>query len=203
LPEISAIFWDLGGVLLSNAWDHSERHRTLERFGLDEAEFEARHAQVVSEFEKGKITVDEYLEHTVFYRERPFTPQAFRDLMFSMSEPKPEALLLARALAQSGRYLMATINNESRELNLYRLKRFRLTEIFALFVSSCFVGLEKPEPAIYQLALDLVQKKPEECCFIDDRAANLEPARQLGIHPIEMQNWEQLGRDLKNIGVKI
>jgi putative hydrolase of the HAD superfamily len=201
LSKISALFWDVGGVLLSNAWDHSERLRTLNHFLLSEAEFHDRHEMVVSSFEQGKITLDEYLDRTVFYRDRSFTRQAFKDDMFSQSQADPEALSLARELANSGRYLMSTINNESKELNLFRIEKFALSEIFRLFVSSCFVGLRKPEAGIYRLALEITQKPPEQCCFIDDRALNLECAKQLGMHVIQMKGARQLREELQKLEV--
>src|SRR5262249_21008340 len=154
-PRISAIFWDVGGVLLSNAWDRTQREQALQHFQLDEAEFHDRHEMVVSSFERGKIRLEEYLERTVFYRSRPFSPDAFKEYMFSLSRPDPETIELASALARSGKYLMSTINNESRELNLYRIRIFGLREIFTVFVSSCFVGLRKPEEGIYRLALEV------------------------------------------------
>jgi putative hydrolase of the HAD superfamily len=98
---------------------------------------------------------------------------------------------------------MGTINNESRELNLYRIEKFGLRGIFQLFVSSCFVGLRKPESGIYRLALEITQRPAAECCFVDDRALNLEIAAKLGMHTIEMQNVEQLKKDLEKLGVGI
>jgi len=203
VSEIHAIFWDVGGVLLSNAWDHTERAAALEHFRLEQEEFRARHEMVVSSFERGKISLDEYLDRTVFYRNRPFTRDEFRDYMFSLSRPLPEVLAFARSLAASGKYFMGTINNESRELNLLRIEKFGLREIFRLFVSSCFVGLRKPESGIYRLALEITQINPEECCFIDDRALNLECAAKLGMRTIQMQTLDQLQGDLGKLGVKI
>ena len=121
--------------------------------------------------------------------------------MFSLSQPMPEVLTFARALAASGKYFMATINNESRELNLQRIEKFGLRGIFRLFVSSCFVGLRKPESGIYGLAIELTQIDPHECCFIDDRALNLECAANLGMHTIQMQTLEQLQTELGKLGV--
>jgi len=201
LPEITAIFWDVGGVLLTNAWDRAQRQRALRHFHLDEAEFDDRHEMLVSSFERGKIGLQEYLERTIFYRSRPFTPQAFKDLMFSLSQPCPENLQLARELAGSRKYLMGTVNNESTELNLYRIHTFGLREIFSLFVSSCFVGYRKPEAGIYRLALAITQRPPEECCFIDDRPLNLDSASRIGMHAIRMENATQLRRDLKELGI--
>jgi putative hydrolase of the HAD superfamily len=202
LSAIKAIFWDVGGVILTNAWDRRQREETLEHFGLDEGEFSDRHEMVVSSFERGKISLDEYLDRTIFYRSRRFTREQFKDYMLALSQPLPEVLGLAAALAQSGRYLMGTINNESRDLNLYRIEKFGLRSIFKLFLSSCFVGLRKPEEAIYRLALETTQQTPDQCCFIDDRPLNLEGARRMGMHSIEMDNIDQLRHDLKDLGVE-
>ena len=201
MPSIRALFWDVGGVLLTNAWDHTQRSEAIKRFQLDEREFHGRHEMVVSSFERGKITLVEYLDRTVFYRPRDFSREAFRDFMLSLSEPLPGMLEFAQSLTNSGKYLMATINNESRELNYYRMERFGLRKIFRLFFSSCFVGLRKPERDIYRLALETTQIPAEECCFIDDRALNLECAAQLGMHTIEMDSLEQLSADLGKMGV--
>jgi putative hydrolase of the HAD superfamily len=201
LSAIRALFWDVGGVLLTNAWDRTQRIAALEHFRLDEEEFHDRHEMVVSSFERGKITLDEYLDRTVFYRTRPFTRDTFRDFMFSLSQPFPEVLEFAQALSDSGKYFMGTINNESRELNLYRIEKCAMRKIFRLFVSSCFVGLRKPERDIYGLALETTQFPAEECCFIDDRSLNLECAAKLGMQTIEMQTIEQLRADLSKLGV--
>jgi len=202
LPTIRAIFWDVGGVLLSNAWDHTQRSAALHHFQLDEAEFHDRHEMVVSSFERGKITLDEYLDRTVFYRPRPFTRDAFREFMFSLSQPFPEVPQFAASLADSGKYFMGTINNESRELNDYRIEQFGLRKIFRLFISSCFVGLRKPERDIYRLALETTQIPADECCFLDDRALNLECAAKLGMRTIEMQTLDQLRADLSKLDVR-
>ena len=201
MPAIRAIFWDVGGVLLTNAWDHTQRIQALERFQIDQKEFYDRHEMVVSSFERGKITLDEYLDRTVFFRPRSFKREEFRDVMFSLSEPLPGMLEFAQSLTNTGKYLMGTINNESRELNYFRMEKFGLRKIFRLFFSSCFVGLRKPEPDIYRLALETTQVPAEECCFIDDRSINVEAAARIGMRSIEMDALEQLRTDLGKLGV--
>ena len=203
MPEIRAIFWDVGGVLLTNAWDRTQRMAALEHFRLDQEEFHDRHEMVVSSFERGKITLEEYLDRTVFYRTRPFTKDAFRDFVYSLSQPFPEVLQFAQGLSDSGKYFMGTINNESRELNYYRIEKYGLRKIFRLFISSCFVGFRKPEKDIYRLALETTQVPAQECCFIDDRSLNLEIAAKLGMHTIEMQEVGQLQADLAKLGVSL
>jgi putative hydrolase of the HAD superfamily len=201
LPAIRELFWDVGGVLLTNAWDHVERSAALQRFHLDEKEFSTRHEPLVPAFERGQLTLDEYLDRTVFYSARPFTREEFREYMFSLSQTIPKVLQFAQALSDSGKYFMGTINNESRELNDFRIEKFGMRKIFRVFFSSCFVGLRKPEKEIYRLALDVAQIPAEACCFIDDRAANLESPAALGMHTIQMQGLEQLRGELAKLGV--
>jgi putative hydrolase of the HAD superfamily len=197
--QIQTLFWDVGGVLLTNAWDHEERARAVQRFSLQKEEFESRHKEVVSEFERGNVSLDQYIERTVFYQQRSFSRDEFKTFMFSLSKPKPEVLEIARGLAT--RCLMATINNESRELNEQRILTFKLADVIDLFISSCYVGLRKPDERIYRLALDVLQKPAEECCFIDDRPVNIEAAAKLGMRTVLMQNPAQLKNDLQKLGV--
>jgi putative hydrolase of the HAD superfamily len=199
---IRALFWDVGGVLLTNAWDRKQRETALERFHLDPEEFQDRHEMVISSFERGKISLDEYLDRTIFYRQRSFTREEMKNYIHSLSQPHEDTLALARQLAGSGRYVMATINNESRELNQYRIEQFGLREIFDFFVSSCYVGLRKPERDIYRVALEISQKQAEDCCFLDDRDLNVEYARQMGMKAIQVQNAAQVRQELAGLGVQ-
>ena len=170
MTKITTLFWDVGGVLLSNGWDRDLRFRAAENFQLDWEEFRERHELVFHDFETGRISLDGYLGCTVFYRERSFTPEAFKKFMFDGSTPIAGGLEILGRLAKTGRYLMATLNNESLELNQHRIEEFHLRDYFSFFASSCYVRLRKPELAIYRLALDLSQSDPSECVFIDDRA---------------------------------
>lgn len=203
--NLSTLFWDLGGVLLSNGWDHDQRALALEHFGLDRAEFEDRHREIVPSLETGRCTLADYLRATVFYQPRPFTEAEFRDYMEAQSHAFPENLEVVAALASTGRYLLATLNNESRELNEYRIRRWGLRECFTAFFSSAFVGVMKPNAGIYRTALEVVQREPAECVFVDDRAQNLEPAAALGMRTLHFraeEGAEALRRALTALGVE-
>ena len=200
MQKIRALFWDVGGVLLTNAWDHEERDQAVEKFLLSKTEFEERHKELVPMFEEGKLSVDEYLDRVIFYQPRTFSREEFKQFMFSLSKPKPQSLDLARSL--SANYFLGTINNESRELNEYRIQNFGLAKYFDVFVSSCYVGLRKPDERIYRLALDLTQHAAQECCFIDDRPSNIEGAAKLGFATVLMKDPQQLRRDLQALAVE-
>jgi len=203
MAQITTLFWDVGGVLLTNGWDKASRRKACDKFALDWEEFEGRHELVVSAFEKGQLGLDPYLERTVFYRPRAFSKQDFKEFMFAQSQPRPETLAIVEHLAQSKNYLLATLNNESLELNVYRISRFGLRSYFAVFFSSCFLGAKKPDEAIYRMALQLTQRAPEECVFIDDRELNVECARHfVGMHAIHYQGPDQLVRELADLGVE-
>jgi putative hydrolase of the HAD superfamily len=201
MPEVKALFWDNGGVILTNGWDRGARQKAVENFHLDWAEFEDRHELVLNAFETGKMTLDEYLRRTVFYRERPFTAEQFRDFVFAQSQAFPESLAFLGALARTRRYMLASLNNESREINEYRIEKFKLRDYFEAFFSSCYLGVRKPDAGIYSLALQITQRGGAECVFIDDRALNLECAGEMGMHTIQFQSVAQLQKELAGLGV--
>ncbi len=202
MARITAIFSDIGGVLATNGWDRDSRRKTADEFQIDWLEFEDRHELVVTALELGQLSLDEYLNRTVFYRPRSFTREQFRDFMYAQSQPFPNSLSLYARLAEGRQYLMATLNNESLELDLYRIEKFALRKVFSVFFSSCFLGLKKPDTAIYQIVLKLTQRAPEECLFIDDRALNVECASRCGMQTIHCQDPAQLGTQLHAAGVE-
>ena len=199
---ITTIFFDIGGVLLTDGWGHASRRAAAEKFGLDWEEYTDRHENVAHAIETNRISLEEYLTRAVFYRERSFTREEFRDFIFAQSQPHSEAIEIAARLAGSQKYFMATINNEILELNTYRIERFGLRSIFPIFFSSCFLGIRKPDLAIYRLALQVAQRKAEECLFVDDREVNLECPRELGLQTILYQSASQLRDALKQHGIE-
>lgn len=203
MAKITAVFWDVGGVILTNGWDQESRRNASEEFGLHRNEFEDRHNEVLEDFEKGRLGLDQYLAQTVFYEPRPFSVQAFKNFMFAQSEPHPETLAILKRLASSGKNLLATLNNESLELNLYRINRFGLRDYFTAFFSSCFLGASKPEEAIYRMALEITQRTGGECLLVDDRLPNVEAAHSLGMHCVHYQNPAQLTCQLESFGIEI
>jgi len=201
MAEITTLFFDVGGVLLSNGWDHGERSRAVERFGLEAEEFEERHARLFTAFERNEVGIEEYLREAVFYRPRPFSPDDFRRFMHAQTRPFPESLEIAEGLARTRRYLMATVNNEAFDLNVYRIRQFGLRNHFSAFYSSCFLGMRKPAAAIFERALDFTQRDAAECIMIDDRPENLEAPAALGMRTIRFQSAAQLQEDLEREGV--
>lgn len=199
---IHAIFSDIGGVLGSNGWDRSARRATIEQFNLDWRGFEERHELVVNAFETGGLSLGSYLDRTVFYAPRNFSKTDFQQAMFSRSRPFAAPLEFYAALARSGKYLMAALNNESLEMNLHRIKAFGLRSIFSVFFSSCFLGIKKPNDAIYLMAIRLTQLPPEECLFVDDRSLNVERAERMGMQAIQCTNPDRLPEVLKDAGIK-
>jgi putative hydrolase of the HAD superfamily len=198
---VTHIFFDIGGVLGSNGWDREQRAGTARHFGLDVAELEDLHGETIAMLEQGRMSLDEYLRCTVFYRPRPFEPEEFKACMLAQSAPFPETIDLARELARTERYRLMTINNESAELNQHRLQQFGLRDIFIAFFSSCWVGDLKPARRIYEVALAMSQAEPDSSVFIDDRERNLEPARALGMRTIRFTDALQLRQELAGLGV--
>jgi putative hydrolase of the HAD superfamily len=202
MDGIGTILWDVGGVLLTNGWDRQQREAVLTHFGLDHADFERRHAEVDQAWEKDEIGADEYLRATVFFEPRHFTQADFLSAVQAQSKMLPDSGIgILRQLAASEEYVLATVNNESRAMNDYRLAKFNLLDDFDAFFSSCYLGLRKPDRKIFQVTLDVLQRDPEEVVFIDDRAENVAAAASLGIHSIRYEGSDKLADELARLGV--
>jgi putative hydrolase of the HAD superfamily len=199
--KVTTLFWDNGGVILTNGWDRASRQKAVQKFHLDAADFEDRHELMLNAFEEGRATLDEYLRRTVFYRERPFSVDDFKKFMFDQSQPIPESLSFIGKLARARRCAMVSLNNESLEINEYRIRKFHLRDYFEVFLSSCYLGVRKPTPAIYKLALRITQCEPSESVMIDDRSLNLEFAKEQGMRTIQFKSVGQLGGELAKLGV--
>jgi len=203
MPAITTLFWDIGGVILTNGWGHNSRMQAVQTFGLDWEEYRERHDLSFPAFEGGQITLNQYLDRTIFYRARSFSREDFTAFMLAQSEEFPETRAVLSEVARTGKYYVASINNEPRELNNYRIKAFGLSRDFQAFFSSGYLNARKPEEAIYQIALEVTQRPPENSVFIDDRTPNLENPRRLGMHVILHQNANQLRADLQALGIEV
>ena len=200
---ITTIFFDIGGVLLTDGWGHDSRRAAAEKFGLDWEEYSDRHEKVGHAIETNRMSLEQYLDRTIFYRPREFSRENFRAFIFAQSQPKPESIEIVTQLVGSKKYFLATINNEILELNVYRLEHFGLRRYFPIFFSSCFLGLRKPDEAIYRLVLQVTQQTPDQCIFIDDREVNLECPRELGMSTILFRDVERLRSELQQAGVSL
>jgi putative hydrolase of the HAD superfamily len=201
MRDVSMLLWDVGGVLLSNAWDHVDRRAAAEHFGIEWADLEARHDRVAAEFETGRLSLRDYLAATVFYVPRDFTTDLFQRFMFDRSTAFAPALSAAKAIHQTGTYLTVALNNESTELNLYRIRNFRLADAMDLFLSSCFTGRRKPDPEAYDFALEVTQRLPEEGLLVDDRPENIEAADRAGLRTLLVRDPMRLPEELKKAGI--
>ena len=203
MPEIDSIFWDIGGVILTNGWDRVSRKAAAEAFHLDWEDFSDRHELTFPAFDCGQITMEEYLNRTLFYRQRSFSREEFTGFMFAQSRPLPGSREVLDAVTNTNKYFVGAINNEPLELNEYRIEAFQLRRNFLVFFSSCYVHSRKPEPTIFKVALEVTQRKAERCIFIDDRPLNLESPKKLGFNTIHFQNPDQLKSDLGKLGVEV
>jgi putative hydrolase of the HAD superfamily len=201
MSDTPTLFFDVGGVLLTNGWDTAARKKAAETFGLDYPEFQTRHEMLKTAFETGRLSLDSYVKKTVFHRERTFTPADFKQFMFDSSDVLGETLEWVRSLAKSGKYRLFTLNNESRELHEERVRKFAMHSVFQAFFTSCYLGQVKPDEGIYTNALGIAGCNHERAVFIDDRALNIEPALTLGFNAHLFQGLDELRSHLKEFGV--
>ncbi len=200
-PAITCLLLDIGGVLLTNGWDHRARRRAATHFRLEWAEMEGRHHLTFATYEEGKLTLQEYLRRVVFYTKRPFTQAQFRRFMFAQSQPYPDMLALVSRLKTRYGLKVAVVSNEGRELNEHRVRTFRLDRLVDCFVSSSFVGLRKPDPEIYRLALDIAQAPARQTVYIENTAMFVQVAEGLGIRSILHTDYRTTCARLASLGL--
>lgn len=201
MSRITHLFLDIGGVLLTNGWDHHSRKRAAKDFKLDWADMEERHRLAFAAYEEGRLTLEEYLNIVIFFQKRLFNRAQFRRFMFAQSKPYPAMLELIAELKDRYKLKIAAVNNEARELNAYRIKQFKLNSFIDSFISSCFVHTRKPDAEIFRLALDITDAKAGQVIYIENTPTFVRIAEGLGIRSILHTDYESTCASLAQLGL--
>ncbi|MBS1623785.1 MAG: HAD hydrolase-like protein [Bacteroidetes bacterium] len=201
--KIRTIFLDVGGVLLTNGWDTAARSRAIQSFHLDENDTEKRHAMAFDIYERGRITLDEYLDYLVFFEVRSFSKQQFKEFMFGQSQALAGALEFFHDLKARNNIPIVALNNEPRELNTYRIEKFALDSLFDSFISSCYIDMRKPEEKMYRMACDIAGTEPACALYIDDRAYYMPTAGRVGLRCLHHTSLDATRGELIKYGFKI
>jgi len=200
--SITALFLDVGGVLLTDGWDHHARKRAAKHFKLEWADLEARHCLNFDIFEAGKLTLEEYLNRVVFHQKRTFTRAQFRRFMFAQSKPCPQMMALVRKLKAKYGLKIAVVSNEARELNDYRIRKFKLVGFVDFFISSCYVHVSKPDADMFRLALDISQAPVRQIVYIDNTAMFVQIAAGMGIQSVLHVDYRTTCAKLAALGLQ-
>lgn len=203
MKKITCLFLDIGNVLLTNGWGHESRFLAVDKFKLNKAEMEDRHKLTFDTYELGKISLDEYLDRCVFYEKRDFTHEDFKKFMFDQSKKLPGMKENMILLKNKYNLKIAVVSNEGRELNEYRIRKFKLKELVDFFISSCFVHFRKPDADIFQMALDVAQVNKKEIVYIDDRQMFVDIAKSLGLKGIHHVSMEDTFEKLAKMGLPL
>lgn len=200
---ITTLFLDIGGVLLTNGWGHRSRNKAIAQFNLDAEEMNERHHLTFDTYEEGKLSLHEYLNRVVFYEPRTFSEEDFISFMYAESTELPGTIAFFKALKKRYQLRIIAVSNEGRELNDYRIKAFKLNELFDGFISSCFVHLRKPDKDIFRMASDISQTAPIHSLYIDDRSMFVEVAQALGMNGLHYKGLEEAKLTLQTWGFKM
>jgi len=201
--RITTLFCDIGGIVLTNGWDRGGRRRAAEQFHLDQAVMDERHHFLFDTYEEGKTTLDDYLQHVIFYEPRTFSLAAFKAFMFEQSQPLPGMLEFLRKLKARHHLKVFALSNEGRELTLHRVRTFHLGTLMDAFVCSCFVHVRKPDPEIYRIALDLAQVPPETVVYLEDRPMFAQIGSEQGLHAILHTDFDSTRATLAALGLTL
>lgn len=200
--QITHLFLDIGGVLLTNGWDHHSRQKAADHFKMDWTEFENRHHLTFDTYEEGKLTLEDYLSRVVFYQKRPFTASAFKRFMFAESQPYSQMIKLIRRLKAKYHLKIVAVSNEAREINAYRIQKFQLDGFIDAFISSCFVHVRKPDTDIFRLAFDVSQAEADQVIYVENTPMFVQIAEGLGIQCILHTDYKTTCAKFAEFGLK-
>lgn len=197
--EVKVLFFDVGGILLTNGWGHESRKVAAEKFGLDYDEVNTLHNFIFNVYEIGSITLDDYLDTVIFTQPRDFTRVDFKKFIYEQSLELPDMLAWLKAWKKDCGFRIISINNEGKELNDYRVEKFKLHECFDAFISSCEVKMRKPDPGIFKLAMGIAQVSEKQCIYFDDRIMFVTTAQKLGIQAYQHTSFEKTKEILEGL----
>ncbi len=146
------------------------------------------------ELETGRLSERDFLERVGAELDDELAPgtalHGFSESYFAALHPNPELIDYMRALRGRG-LAMAILTNNVREWESLWRAKLPVDEIFPLVVDSAWVGLRKPDPAIYHLTLDRLGLTAPECIFVDDTEINCQTARDLGMTAVWFHTNDQ------------
>ena len=200
---ITTLFLDIGGVLLTDGWSLGASKLAVKKFKINLEELNKRHTEALDTYELGKLTLEEFLDRTVFYEKRSFTSAQFRKFMFAQSKPFPEMIELVRRLKTRYGLKIVVVSNEGRELNEYRIHKFKLDGFVDYFISSCFVRLRKPDADIFRVALDTVRVPAKQVIYIENTPMFVQTAEGLGIRSIFHTDYKTTRAKLASLGLEV
>ena len=194
------IIFDLGGVVVDVESDRLVHHVSqLVGRSFEEVQAEVYHEDLLGRFELGQITPQDYYEGLRRRISIPWTYEQFvRSWNGICTENRPVTDLLQRL---HGRYKLTALSNTN-ALHLRHIQETIPTlSVIQDWVASCDVGCRKPNPMIYELALERVAVTPEAAVYVDDRPELVEAGRKVGLTAIRFEDGQQLERELRAAGV--
>ena len=204
---IRAVISDFGGVLttpliesfLAYQDESGVRFEDLGKAMMRVAERDGEHP--LFELEKGRITEAEFLGAIEAELGEEVKLGSLRETYFAHLHPNEPMIRYMRELRDRG-LRMALLTNNVREWEPHwRSKLPDIDEIFEVVVDSAFVGMRKPDPAIYELTLERLGDgfRPEECVFVDDTNVNCDAAAALGMRTVRFRDADQAVAELEGI----
>ena len=148
--------------------------------------------------ERGEIAETEFHRRVAAHLPEGFDLARLQALYFEHIEPNPEMIEFVGEVRRRG-VRTALLTNNVREWEArWRSKLPEIDELFEVVVDSAFVGMRKPEPAIYELTVERLGVSAEECVFVDDLEINCEAARELGMAAVRFADSAQAIAELRS-----
>lgn len=197
-PAIRALIFDLGGVILRTD-DPAPRTALAQELGISRPELEriVFNNPVSLRAERGQATPEDVWAYIARQLNRPVEEMPSIDRAFFAGDRVDFQLIeLIRRLREHYRTAMLS-NTWQIDLPRFLRDRLQIPDAFDVVISSAKMGISKPDPEIFRLAVQMVGARPEESLFVDDNFENVTAASLAGLHTVRFFNPDQLRSDLQ------
>ncbi len=198
-PRMRAVIWDLGGVIV-RTMDYATRIELAQRVGMTREELERAvfECELSHRASIGEITSDELWEGVCDELNLSREQKAAAERAFWGGDVVDHELLdFIRSLRL--KYKTALLSNAWSDLRQLLTETWKIHDAFDEIIISAEVGLIKPDPRVFELALKRLGIAPGEAVFIDDLQRNVEGARAVGLHAIRFRDPQQARRELTEL----
>ena len=200
--DYQLVMFDMGGVAVEVESDRLV-HQVAQLLGrpFEDVQKAVYHQDLLLPFELGRITARAYYEGLKKTLKLPWPYERFVTAWNDIFRENVDVIRIMQRLARRHRLVALTNTNE---LHLAHL-RSAVPSLVVIqdWVASCEVGLRKPDPQIYFLALQRSGMLPRQAVYIDDRPELVEAGRSIGLTGVRFENSRQLEEDLQSIGLNL
>jgi putative hydrolase of the HAD superfamily len=199
MPEIKAVIFDWGGVLIDNPAPGLMEY-FADKLSVSKEEYTKAHNRFAKDFEKGLISEENFWAAVckALGKPTPNVTSLWSSAFRSVYSPKTDVFSVVSKVHDNGFRTALLSNTEAPSMRFFLEQKY---DMFDVLIFSCADRTRKPERKIYEITIERLGLKPEQTVFIDDKQEFIQAAEQMKMNTILFKDTEQIKTELARFGV--